>query len=1449
MSGGTHAEAVVDCRERQAATPPGGWAVYPATPPAPARTLLDVFTATVRTHPGAAALDDGQQVLSYRECARRADALSQQLRRAGIGPGDRVGLRMPSGQADLYLAVLAILAIGAAYVPVDADDPDDRAEQVWREADVRGVLGSGARFVARHRGLAGRGNRHPEPSDDAWVIFTSGSTGRPKGVAITHRSAAAFVDAEAELFLAERPLAPGDRVLAGLSVAFDASCEEMWLAWRHGACLVPAPRALVRAGAELGPWLIDRAVTVVSTVPTLAALWPAEALAGVRLLILGGEACPGELARRLAAPHREVWNTYGPTETTVVACAARLDGREPVRIGLPLRGWQLAVLGPAGVPVAPGEVGELVIAGVGTGRYLDAAKDFEKFAPVSALGWARGYRSGDLVRADPEGLVFVGRVDDQVKLGGRRVELGEIDAALLALPGVSAAAAAVQETEAGGRLLVGYLVLDEAAATPFDQGAAREVLADRLPAALVPRLAVLDALPVRTSGKVDRAALPWPLTGGVAPGEGPPGGRAPLKGGTVGWLAQLWHDLLAAPVELDSDFFELGGTSLATARMIGVLRERYPEASVADVYQNSGLCALAARLEELNEAQTVGRPMHPTPGRTGLVQLLVLAALFTLSGLRLMTALAAVGNLVALMVGTAVLGPAVSWWWIGAGWATLISPPGRLLVVALGVRWIRRRVRPGCYPRGGSVHLRLWSAERLAQMFGIGSLAGTPLASWYARALGCRVGANVDLRSDPPVTGLAELGDGCAIEPEADLAGWWLDGDMLHVGTVSVGAGARLGARATLMPGARLGDSAEVEAGSSVHGRVPAGERWSGVPARRVGDADEHWPPPRRRRVGWGVIYSLSLLVVAALPLLAALPALAVFGPHVFRERHIGLADATVIAPLAGLLTVLCYTLLVAGLVRLAGRGLRPGLHATDSRAGWGAWLVERLMSSSRGLLFPIYASLATPAWFRLLGARIGRRTEISTATGLPGLIRVADGGFLADDTLVSPYEIKGGWLRVGPSTVGRRSFVGNSGVVGPGRELADGALIAVLSTAPDESRPNSSWVGRPAFELPRVTEVGDPARTFDPPARLVLARAAVETLRLVPWAVSAVLAVVMVLTLDRIQALAGWTVASLCSGLVLLVAGAMALTLTTVVKWLLVGRFRAGEHPLWSSFVWRNELFDVFYEELAMPWMGNSLLGTPLLNAWLRSLGARIGRGVWCESHWLPETDLVCLEDGSTVNRGCVLQTHLFHDRLMRIDEVHLGPGSTLGPHSILLPGASLGAGAAVGSVSLVMRGESVPPGTRWLGNPISVWPDTLAPEHAWPRGRGRHLAVTYPRRSPATATRRSLAVAAAVVTLASCVAAAVLLDEPPRQTPLAAARSPASPATQPRVMGPPRLPGQPVGTPGTKPKGRAGLTSASASGKPAANHHNHQLHKAHLTSAPTMSQNTHRQLPRIAR
>ncbi|MYT24942.1 AMP-binding protein, partial [Streptomyces sp. SID7760] len=444
------------------------------------------------------------------------------------------------------------------------------------EAGVRAVLGGGQRIdVTGLPGVPGSAAR-PGPEHDAWIIFTSGSTGKPKGVAVSHRSAAAFVDAEAALFLTEEPIGPGDRVMAGLSVAFDASCEEMWLAWRYGACLVPVPRSQVRSGADLGPWLVEQEISVVSTVPTLAALWEPETLDEVRLLIFGGEACPPELTQRLVTEGREVWNTYGPTEATVVACAALLTGEEPIRIGLPLNGWELAVVDESGEPVPMGGSGQLVIGGVGLARYLDPEKDAEKYAPLESLGWERAYRSGDLVRAEPEGLIFLGRADEQIKLGGRRIELGEVDAALQALPGVAGAAAAVRTARSGNQLLVGYLVAQEG----WDHAAAVERLRAELPAALVPLLARVDELPTRTSGKVDRAALPWPLP------ELETTGPAEQLYGTEAWLAEQWAETLGVGVSgAADDFFAIGGNSLAAAQLTTRLRTRYPRAAVLDIYQ------------------------------------------------------------------------------------------------------------------------------------------------------------------------------------------------------------------------------------------------------------------------------------------------------------------------------------------------------------------------------------------------------------------------------------------------------------------------------------------------------------------------------------------------------------------------------------------------------------------------------------------------------------------------------------------------------------------------------------------------------------------------------------------------------------------------------------------------------------------------------------------------
>jgi non-ribosomal peptide synthetase-like protein len=242
-------------------------------------------------------------------------------------------------------------------------------------------------------------------------------------------------------------------------------------------------------------------------------------------------------------------------------------------------------------------------------------------------------------------------------------------------------------------------------------------------------------------------------------------------------------------------------------------------------------------------------------------------------------------------------------------------------------------------------------------------------------------------------------------------------------------------------------------------------------------------------------------------------------------------------------------------------------------------------------------------------------------------------------------------------------------------------------------------------MRLRRTVAVHDDERTFHPPMGLRVARTLWEICRVVPVVVTNAIGLGVVLALLWLSSLIGAGYTLLASGLVMLIAGMAAAAISTLVKWMLVGRIRAREHPLWSSFIWRTEVADTFVELVGAPWFAQYMSGTLGLVWWLRSMGAHIGKGVWCDTYWLPEADLVVMEDGSTVNRGCVVQTHLFHDRIMSLGEVRLKAGATLGPHSVILPAATIGEHGTVGPSSLVMRGEFVPTGSRWSGNPIGPW------------------------------------------------------------------------------------------------------------------------------------------------
>jgi non-ribosomal peptide synthetase-like protein len=515
------------------------------------------------------------------------------------------------------------------------------------------------------------------------------------------------------------------------------------------------------------------------------------------------------------------------------------------------------------------------------------------------------------------------------------------------------------------------------------------------------------------------------------------------------------------------------------------------------------------------------------------------------------------------------------------------------------------------------------------------------------------------------------------------------------------------------MPGAVVGAGAEVEPGAVVSGRVPAGERWAGSPARRVGVAGERWPKleaaPRPARIerAWNGLYAAGLMIQTALPLLAAAPGLALMFAleRGAQSTTASMLAMLVIAPAFALLFIMSLALLIAVGVRLLGRLIEPGWHHGTGRTPWALWLTDRLMAQSRGMLFPLYSSSFTNRWLRICGIPVGPRTEVSTAAGINRLTSFGTASFAADDVSCGTTRSRDGWLDVSTVAIGDRTFLGNGAIMTPGTRVGDDSLIGLMTLAPERSPDGSSWLGSPALELPRRRVNVDPMRTIDPPRPLRWARRLMDIVRILfPTSVAVILGALAYGTVTGIGDRFGVAPMALAVVPVLVGTGILAVLVTVAVKWLLMGRYAPGEHPFFSFYVWRDEIVNACQEQLAGAMLMALLLGTAVMPIYLRMFGARVGRDVWVETLTTTEFDLASFGDGCAVNRNSVVETHLFHDRLMSTGHVHIGAGATLGPSSVTLPETVIGDATVVGGRAIVMRGEELPAGTRWHGAPVVV-------------------------------------------------------------------------------------------------------------------------------------------------
>ncbi|HTQ11331.1 MAG TPA: amino acid adenylation domain-containing protein, partial [Fimbriimonadaceae bacterium] len=814
--------------------------------------VFDPLALQARKTPNKPALVSRGLSLTYAELEAKTNQVARALAARGVEPGDRIGFVLPRGPQAIVL-LIGILKSGAAYVPLDAASPITRIKDCLEDSQPRLVIVEDDRVLSgeepgfiwvRVSELFDQASKlASEPvsvtiagDDLAYVIFTSGTTGRPKGVPVTHEALTNFVKGDQ---LACIRVEPRDRVFQGFSPASDGHHEEVWPTFLAGATLVVATGKEVYSGPDLTAFLREHKVTIVSCAPTLLSMVEGD-VPSIRRILFGAENLPLALVKRWSKPGREIINTYGPTEATVGATFAICEPDKPITIGGPLPNYYCTILDEFQRPVEPGEEGELAISGIGVSAgYLnrpDATAGAFLANPFGSHELRNEilYRTGDRVRFDPHGdIVWLGRVDAQVKIRGHRVELSEIESNIVADPAVQSAVVYPRKNEDGEDQLVALLALRQE--EKLDVVALLNNLREVLPGYMIPQiLEEVDHIPRLPSGKVDRRGCEL-LHGTAIRIERE---IVPPRTDMERLVLELWRDIFPQhEISSTDDFFrDLGGYSLLASKFISQLRSEkgFPKISVLDIYENPTVRSFASILEAQTEQVTYAPEFNAVPKRRYMLakmwQALGLLFIFGLQGFFWL------GPIIAAIYFSTDLRHS-DFHSLLYGIALHAASVPVLVLIAVAMKWIvGGRFKEGSYPLWGTAYLRWWFVQRMLAISPVTFMTGSPLAAVYLRMLGAKVGRNVFFETlDVDCPDLVEIGNDCAFENGSWIHTAEVAHGLLHIRRVKIGNGVSIGVRggvaggAVMEEGSSLRDLSCVSAGMT----VPAGEEWVGSVARK----------------------------------------------------------------------------------------------------------------------------------------------------------------------------------------------------------------------------------------------------------------------------------------------------------------------------------------------------------------------------------------------------------------------------------------------------------------------------------------------------------------------------------------------------------------------------------------------------------------------------------------
>jgi len=1262
--------------------------------------------------------------LSYDQLNNWSNAVALHLRKEGVQPGDRVGIWYPRS-IELPVAILGILKAGASYIPLDREMPEDRVNKVFTDIQVKTYFSdtdahihcNPLSIIPQPEAPVSPLPLSNTPDDWAYVLFTSGSTGTPKGIPISHKNICHLIRSEQDFI----GIKDTDIVYQGFSVSFDMWCEEVWISLFSGATLWIADATTVKAIDELSHVLTENGITVLHAVPSILAI--IDEVPSIRLINTGGEACTKQVQEKWAKPYRIFINSYGPTETTVSSNMAILDSTEELTIGLPLPNYHVAVIDENMNILPRGERGEMIISGPGVSNgYFNLPELTEqKFLtnPFRELPGDRIYKTGDAVIIRENGFIdFQGRIDDQIKLRGYRIELGEIESRLNQLENVSSAAVAVKEDSNGQGQLVGYAVMNNDSL--FDEGEMRKELARFLAPYMVPIAIIkMQEMPRMPSGKIDRKRLPVPenFTIHEKSEEIQIDSDAPVEEKLMKTLQWVFP---GKEIDLSQDFFaDLGGHSLLAATLVSHLRQKagIPHASLKDIYENRPLAAYAEHLKKEQHQKT---SEHSPFQRVSTLQYYACNLAQTASLL-----------VVFALLSIQIFFPYLSYYYFqlnGYGtWYALLSavllytliPPVYSVIIVLTKWLIIGKIKEGDYPLWGWYYFRWWLWKTVKRLMPSEFIVETPLYPKYLRLLGVKVHPSAQLSLLPiaaedlvTIDANVTTSSGCSIDNAS------VENGILKIRKVHIKAHAYLGSSAIVCGDTIIEEFGELQDLSCLNEgkKIGFGEVWNGSPAEKARDkSSEEVAVPElasaQKRNRYAFLYACSLFFF---PLLIVLPlAPTLYTLYYLDDRS---ADYSFYylwqAPILSTVYILLFIGVVSILTRLLQRHMKPGIYPVYSFTYYRKWVKDQIFNLSLIVVHPLFASIYISKFYRMMGAKVGKNSEISTASDVSHhLLEIGDGSFIADAVILGEHDVRNEKLILAKTKIGNNSFVGNSGLIPQGYELGDNMLIGVLSKAPTEEQLKNSqekdWFGSPPIGLPsrQKSDVFKDSQTYNPPFRLQLARALVEGIRIIlPQTIIIICSVLFIAYSSTYLEGRIHYLLLLSPFYYLGIVALPSFFFMVLLKWILVGKYQKSEMPMYSLKVWLSEGITTIYEALPVQFFLDFLRGTMWLPFFMRFLGVKIGKKVWLNTTDITEYDMVSIGDEAMLNEDCGPQTHLFEDRIMKIGKVKIGARTTINSRTIILYDTEIGNDVNIDTLSLVMKGEILSDNTSWHGSPLRV-------------------------------------------------------------------------------------------------------------------------------------------------